>query len=193
VNPFGFKNWSLTIFANKTPQSLLSKTKNQKYTSGIITSRDSFNFTHWYAEARVKIPAWQWLWPAFWLLNTKYEGMKPEIDIMENLWHETNKVHQTYHYYDSTGKLISNESHVQGSIDYSEGYHTFAVQWEPWLIQYYIDGKKTKKIEWPGVASQDMYVLANLAVWWNWPKSPDATTNFPAQFAIDYIRVYEKK
>jgi len=55
------------------------------YLSGIITSYDSFRFTHGYAEARVKLPAGQGLWPAFWLLNSFYVEDVPEIDIMEFL------------------------------------------------------------------------------------------------------------
>ncbi len=192
-NPFSFRDGSLVI----TAQEILEKDRwtynNKKYTSGIITSYDAFKFTHGYAEARLKLPKWQWLWPAFWLLNAYYrEGlMKPEIDIMENLWHEPHKMYQTYHYFDPEGKMISTENHTEAQ-DFSESFHRYWVLWEPWLIQYYIDGMKTHTIRWEMVASEEMYVLANLAVWGSWPGSPDETTPFPAEYMIDWIRVYQK-
>jgi beta-glucanase (GH16 family) len=34
------------------------------------------------------------------------------------------------------------------------------------------------------------YLLLNLAVGGNWPGYPDATTVFPAELTVDYVRVY---
>lgn len=191
MSPFSFSSWSLVITADKTPDDLKSKVNNKTYTSWIITSRDSYNFTYGYAEAKVKVPAWQGLWPAFWLLNTYYVDKKPEIDIMELLGHQPTRAYQTYHYFDTDGKLVSTESHVDG-VDYSKNYHIYSVKWEPGIIQFYIDGQPYKTINDVNVADQEMYILANLAVWGNWPKAPDETTQFPAKYAIDWIRVYQK-
>ncbi len=191
VNPFSFTGENLVITADRTPGTFLDDVDGQEYTSGIITSRDAFNFTHGYAEARVKIPKGKGLWPAFWLLNTYYVDKRPEIDIMENLGHEVGKVHQTYHYYNESHQLISQESTVSEEI-YSDDFHVYSVLWEPGLIQYYVDGVPHNRIEGDGVASQDMYILANLAVGGNWPGSPDTSTIFPAEYEIDYIRVYRK-
>ena len=33
-------------------------------------------------------------------------------------------------------------------------------------------------------------MLLNLAVGGNWPGSPNSSTPFPAQYKIDYVRVY---
>ena len=39
-----------------------------------------------------------------------------------------------------------------------------------------------------------MYVILNLAVGGNWVGYPDETTDFDnAVFAVDYVRVYQKK
>jgi len=35
-----------------------------------------------------------------------------------------------------------------------------------------------------------MYMLANLGVGGSWPGAPDASTRFPANYSIDYIRAY---
>lgn len=195
VSPFSFDGNSMTITASKTPSSLpADRTADQEYISGLITSRDAFKFTHGYAEARVKVPKGQGLWPAFWLLNAYYlDGeKKPEIDIMELLGHQPSRAYQTYHYFDPEGKKISSESHVDKS-DYSDGYYIFSAEWKPGLIQFYIDGEPHHKIEGDGVADEQMYVLANLAVGGWWPGTPDSQTEFPAEYSIDWIRVYQKK
>jgi len=41
------------------------------------------------------------------------------------------------------------------------------------------------------IPSEKMYVLLNLAVGGDWPKSPNADTPFPSTFDIDYVRVYQ--
>jgi beta-glucanase (GH16 family) len=38
---------------------------------------------------------------------------------------------------------------------------------------------------------KEFYLILNLAVGGNWPGYPDGTTNFPADFVVDYIRVYK--
>ncbi len=193
ISPFRFEGGSLVITASRTPDHLRGAVNNQPYTSGLITSYDAFKFTHGYAEARVKIPKGQGFWPAFWLLNAYYvEGQKkPEIDIMENLGHMTNRAYQTYHHFTPTGQLISRESHVD-SVDYSEDYHIFSVEWKPNIIQFYIDGIAHNRIVGDSVANEPMYVLANLAVGGNWPGAPDVLTPFPSEYMIDWIRVYQK-
>ena len=35
-----------------------------------------------------------------------------------------------------------------------------------------------------------MYLLANMAMGGDWAGAPDASTAFPAAYAIDYIRAY---
>ena len=42
------------------------------------------------------------------------------------------------------------------------------------------------------IEKEKMYVLLNLAVGGDWPKSPDANTMFPQSFDVDYVRVYQK-
>jgi beta-glucanase (GH16 family) len=39
------------------------------------------------------------------------------------------------------------------------------------------------------VFEQDMHLLLNLAVGGDWPGSPDASTAFPAELTVDYVRV----
>jgi len=167
------------------------------YLSGIITSYDSFKMTHGYVEARVKLPAGKGLWPAFWLLNTHYVEDAPEIDVMEFLGDGTDTIYHTYHYFDITDgwQKISTPSFETLGPNWTNSFHTFGLAWSPNQIVWYVDGVETRRITDNDykIASQAMYLIANLAVGGNWPGAPDANTVFPAHYEIDYIRAYKRK
>jgi len=236
-NPFEFNGDSLTIKATATSGSVQPparpsqddpawdlypeyryngpsedgpgyQAEDVNYLSGIITSYDSFKMTHGYVEARVKLPAGQGLWPAFWLLNTHYVEDSPEIDVMEFLGQTTDRVYHTYHYFDTADNWAkrSTPSYTSmaeewGITDWTAGFHTFGMSWSPREIVWYVDGIETRRISDQDtinghdvrISSQSMYLIANLAVGGNWPGAPDASTTFPAEFEIDYIRAYKKK
>jgi beta-glucanase (GH16 family) len=195
-DPFTFDGENLTINSIRTPDALREKAIGQPYLSGLITSRDSFNFTYGYAEARAKTPFGKGFWSAFWLLNTVYDrGDEPEIDIMEHIGDDQDVMYHTYHYYDhfeDSEELHSTPSVPVVGIDFTADFHTFAVDWRPGTLIFYVDGIETYRLDDPRVSSVDMYVLANTAVGGWWPGSPDETTQFPAEYQLDYIRVYQK-
>lgn len=170
---------------------------NRKYLSGIISSLESFNFTHGYAEMRAKLPYGQGLWPAFWQFTTKYVEDVPEVDIMEMLGHDSYTVNHTYHFFDieNNWQLISTPTFKTSGPNFTDDFHTFGVMWEPKKLVWYVDGVAVKTLtEDDGyvIPKQAMYVIANLAVGGNWPGSPDASTPFPARYDIDYIKIYRK-
>ena len=167
------------------------------YLSGVITSYESFKTTHGYVEARLKLPAGRGLWPAFWMLPTHYVQDVPEIDVMEFLGQDVDRVYHTYHYFDVADdwQLISTPSFPSFATDWTADFHTFGMSWSPRKIIWYIDGVKVKEINDSEylIPNQAMYLLANLAVGGNWPGPPDASTLFPATYEIDYVRAYKKR
>lgn len=191
-NPFTFDGNYMTINTIKTPPELLSRAGNQPYLSGLITSYDAFKFTYGYAETRAKFTHGRGYWPAFWLLNAYYGDADPEIDIMEFIGHNQDVMYHTYHYFDSNGELRSTDSLPVVGIDFTADFHTFAVEWSPGLLIFYVDGIETERVVDINVSDQDMYVLANQAVGGWWAGSPDDTTPFPGKYIIDYIRVYQR-
>ncbi|HRR57691.1 MAG TPA: hypothetical protein P5057_12060, partial [Acidobacteriota bacterium] len=44
----------------------------------------------------------------------------------------------------------------------------------------------------PAPFDQRFHLLMNVAVGGNWPGAPDATTQFPQEMVVDYVRVYQK-
>ena len=196
-NPFSFENGKLIISADIIPSNERSQYNGKKYTSGIITTYDSHQYSYGYTEARIKIPRGKGLWPAFWQLNQLYRSylIEPEIDIMENLWDNTRKVYQTYHHYNNSKPWRPQEhyeSHKQDH-DYASDYHVYAVERGPGFLQFYIDDQPTNRIEWQyNISDENMYILLNLAVGWGWPWSPDNSTQFPAKYYIDWVRMYSQ-
>jgi len=169
------------------------------YTSGVITSYDSFKFVNGYAEIRAKVPQGDGLWPAFWLLNAYYVGRLPEIDIMEILGENPSTGYHTFHHNDSSGNAVQNQytsSRTTTSAGYADGFHTYGVRWTPSEIIWYVDGIEVGTHTQPqgdNNAYQLMYVIANLAVGGNFNSAPVDPSLFPISYDIDYIRVYQEQ
>jgi beta-glucanase (GH16 family) len=163
------------------------------YTSGMVMTGGrrgvraaAFAFTYGYAEARVRVPKGKGLWPAFWLLPVSYDS-RPEIDAMEILGDNPSAVHMHFHYADQ------DVGTTWTGPDFSAGWHTFGVDWEPNAIVWYVDGvERWRFTDASVIPHEPMYLLANLAVGGSWPGDPDATTPFPSSYDLDYIRVWQR-
>jgi Beta-glucanase/Beta-glucan synthetase len=162
--------------------------KTYHYASGMISSVN-FSFTYGYVEMRAKIAAGKGMWSAFWTLPTD-GSWPPEIDVQETLGRDPTVAHMRYHYGTSNSQVRAD---WQGP-DFSAGWHTFAIDWEPDAVTWYIDGvARGQDTNAATVTNKPMYLLANLAVGAPWPGVPDATTVFPAKYEIDYIRVWQRQ
>jgi len=168
------------------------------YTSGMVSTggkvdeiAPGFVFTYGYVEARVKVPKGQGLWPALWLLPANH-GWPPEIDVMEIVGNEPNVTHMTYHYPRPDG-TAANVGTSWAGPDFSADWHTFAVDWSPEALVWYVDGvERSRYTVAANITSEPSYVLLNLAVGGNWPGAPDATTPFPSDYLVDYVRVWNR-
>ena len=178
------KNGSLHLKAEKRTMG------GMPYTSGMATSYGKFAQTFGYFEIRVKVPKGKGYWPAFWLLP-ETKAWPPEIDVLEILDHEPNKVYMTNHWKNAQGKHEGKGDSWVGP-DFSADFHTFAVDWSARAIVWYVDGKERYRAT-ENIPTEPMYVLVNLAVGGDWPGLPDEKTVFPSTMDVDYIRVYQRK
>ncbi len=191
-------NGVLTLSARKQTVNA-SNGQTYNYTSGMITtgpttanSKDTrFSFTYGYMEMRAKVPGGQGLWPAFWTLPADL-NWPPEIDVFEIIGDSPDVINMHYHYPNGTDEGGDNGKAWTGP-DFSAGWHTFGVDWEPNAITWYVDGVERRTYtDTSNITSKPMFLLANLAVGGSWPGSPDASTQFPALYQIDYIHVWQK-
>jgi beta-glucanase (GH16 family) len=172
------------------------------YTSGRIKTQDHFSFTYGHAEARIKVSGSQGLWPAFWLLGANYPTAGwpgcGEIDIMEHVGKEPNTIYSTLHAPAYNGGGGYGAPYNLGS-DFQAGFHIFAVDWAADHMTFYVDGnvfftanKSTiESTRGPWVYDHPFFIILNNAVGGDWPGAPDATSVFPNNMVIDYVRVYQ--
>jgi beta-glucanase (GH16 family) len=176
-----------------------------QYTSGRILTKNLFTQKYGRFEASMKLPAGQGMWPAFWMQGdaTGSAGTgwpaRGELDIMENIGREPSTVHGSLHgpgY--SGGNSITGSYTLPSGQRFSDGFHTFAVEWDPNEIRWYVDSTlyetRTRADLPPGttwVFDHPFYLILNSAVGGQWPGNPDGTTAFPQRLLIDYVRVYK--
>lgn len=173
------------------------------YTSARCTTRDRVEFMFGKVEARIKVPEGQGLWPAFWMLGADFPEVgwpaSGEIDIMEYVGKEPRSTHGTIH-----GPGYSGSSGLGMRYIFDDpvaaDYHVFGIEWEPDVIRWTIDGEVFHTAspdtlygmgEW--AFNHAFFLLINVAVGGNWPGNPDATTRFPQQMLIDWIRIYQRR
>ena len=170
------------------------------YTSGRMKTEGRQAWQFGRVEARIQIPAGQGIWPAFWMLGTE-GGSWPnigEIDIMENIGREPNMVHGTVHGPGYSGADGVGAGYTLSAEPFADDFHTFAIEWEPDAIRWYVDGINYNTItpeDVPGDWVYDdhpFFLILNVAVGGDWPGNPDDTTTFPQTMKVDYIRIYEK-
>jgi len=232
-NPFELNGSRLAIRAIRNPLKTNNNKKGhgalremvaqQDFLSGALTTYDKFTQKYGYFEARIKIPNHVGAFPAFWLHHQKrkYEGTRrTEIDIMENLGHAPWYIYNSFHYFKNVSASYGGdavfvkpqpEGQIYNGTDFSQDYHTYAVEWEPGHVTWFVDGQKVSELYDNAVDYEDLYIIMNMAIggyWTNYPESSgglgrNSNDFFPTQndlndFAnpaleIDYVRVYKRK
>jgi beta-glucanase (GH16 family) len=179
---FKVKDGKLHIIANPLPPG-----SSHPYASGLISSHKSFATEYGRFEIRCKVPRGKGLWPAFWLLPPD-TSWPPEIDVFETIGSDPSTVYMTTHWSED-GQHRKNGKGFTGP-DFSEDFHTFAMEWSENTIVWYVDDVERHRVK-NRSPKGPMYLLTNLAVGGPWPGAPDEATRFPATYEVDYIRVYK--
>jgi beta-glucanase (GH16 family) len=183
---FVVSNGVLRVQAEK--RKALYAGKQRSYTSGMMTTYGKFSQQYGRFEIRCRVPKGKGMWPAFWLLPDPL-GWPPEIDVLEILGHEPDKIYMTHHFRGEQRKRASSGGSWKGP-DFSADFHEFAVEWSSEQIVWFVDGKERFRST-KTIPQTKMYLLVNLAVGGDWPGAPNENTVFPSAFEVDYIRAYE--
>jgi beta-glucanase (GH16 family) len=170
------------------------------FTSARLKTKGLFAARFGRAEARIKLPSGQGIWPAFWMLGESIDGQKwpdcGEIDIMENIGKEPGTVHGTVHGPGYSGaKGITASLVLPNHVRFSDDFHTFRIEWAPQTVSFYVDDVRYHTVtpsSLPAGASwvfdHPFFLLLNVAVGGGFPGPPDSTTVFPQDMLVDYVR-----
>ncbi len=175
------------------------RAKRFPFTSGMVTTgryygesprADRFSFTYGHVEVRAKMPRGQGLWPAIWMLPSTLKS-RPEVDIMEALGHAPDTLQLHFHYQD--GEQAKSVGRAVRTGDLSRDWHVFGLEWRPDALIWRLDGNQVWRFTDKAlIPSEPMYLLINLAVGGDWPGPPDDSTVFPADFRVDYVRIWTR-
>ncbi len=184
-------------------------TSSGDYTSARLNTQGLFSFQYGRFEMRARVPEAQGFWPAGWLMGNNIATVGwpacGEMDVLERVnaaktpdWNE-GSVHGVGFTGDIGLGTVINFPSGQTAAD----WHTYGMIWSKGTVAYYIDDpahpyvtyttadmKKLNGAEWPFDAGQSSFILLNLAIGGDWPGAPNASTPFPAEMLVDYVRVY---
>ena len=180
------------------------------YTSARLKTQGLFSFQYGRFEVRALVPEAQGFWPAAWLLGNNISTVDwpacGEQDVLERVnsaatpdWNE-GSVHGTG-FTGSTG--LGTQYHFPSGQTAAQ-WHTYGMIWSKGSVAYYVDDPSNvyatfntasltplnDAAVWPFDVGQSNFIILNLAIGGSWPGSPDATTPFPSEMLVDYVRVY---
>jgi beta-glucanase (GH16 family) len=174
-----------------------------RYTSSRLITKGKREFKHGRIDIRAVLPETQGIWPALWTLGGDIDRVNwpacGEIDIMELLGHEPNKIHGTAHYGPDWMQHRSKGTStlLPAGEKFSTKFHVFSIDWTEDNIKWYLDDRLFFEFKKSDVGTFDYpfnkphYLLFNVAVGGNWPGSPNTSTVFPQQMIVDYVRVFQ--
>jgi beta-glucanase (GH16 family) len=182
-------------------------TGGKPYVSGRVHSNFAQRHGRW--EIRADLPTSRGMWPAIWLLPNTSQYNWPsqgEIDIMENRGTQPNLTSSAYHYgtnppYFHDYRFSEQTTSRFGTpVNYHTGFHTYAVEWDANKLRFFVDDVNHWTLynsdidNYLSRQTAPMQVLLNTAIGGDFlgDQQPDASSVFPQQFLIDYVRVYQK-
>lgn len=187
----------LIIEARKEPY------RGAEITSASLTTQGRAAWTYGRIEVRAKLPTGRGTWPAIWMLGTNITEVDwpacGEIDIMENVGFDPDRVHSYVH--------TAAFNHVIGTQKGSsliierpyDDFHIYAAEWYQDRIDFFVDGRTHFTFEntgggpdeWP--FDEPHYLILNLAIGGGWGGQEGIDDSiFPQQYVIDYVRIYKR-
>jgi len=183
------------------------KMAGREYTSARLVTRDKGDWLYGKIEISAKLPSGLGTWPAIWMLPTDWEyGGWPgsgEIDIMEHVGFDQDRVHASIHTKAFNHMINTNKGN--GGVEVtgaSEEFHLYSIEWLPDRIFFFIDNEQVYEYDphrytpeadyshWP--FDKRFHLLINIALGGNWGGQrgfdPDM---LPVTMEIDFVRIYQ--
>ncbi|TGD79417.1 glycoside hydrolase family 16 protein [Hymenobacter wooponensis] len=208
----GWGNRELQNYTNSTENvfteggNLVIRAKQQQlggnaYTSGRIITKGKQSFQFGRLDVRAKVPKGKGVWPAIWMLGSDIDQNNwpvcGEIDIMELRGSKPREMLSTMHFGTSSADHRYVGTTERLAADLSDDFHVFSMVRSKNLMRFYLDGREyyrfTDSSASPYPFNNPFFVILNVAVGGDFDGNPDATTTFPQQMQVDYVRFYQYK
>jgi beta-glucanase (GH16 family) len=153
-------NGVLLIRARGRTGFVTSEGKKFDFTSGRMDTRDKFQFTYGTAAARMRLPAGEGLWPAFWVLGAGPWPATGEIDVMENVGDPT-WVSAAMHGpgYSGDTPIVRRDTFPAGQD--ITGWHVYAVDWTPDSLVFRVDDRAIYRVTRPMITKYGRWAFDN--------------------------------
>ena len=188
------KNGNLVISVNK------EKHEGHEYTSARLNTYGKFDFRYGKIEARIKMPSGNNLQSRFWMLPVTLDygswASSGQIDIVQAIGEKPAAVSGGLYFAGPSRahKHVSKE-YAGKNIDFSQGYHIYTLQWQPYEMQWLVDGKlhavqnqwNSVEADYPAPFDKPFYLVLNVAVL---KGIVGDMVTWPQQMSVDWIRVY---
>lgn len=200
----GWGNNELQFYTNRQDNAVVSggtlkiiaKKENYSgsaYTSARLLTKDKFSIKYGKIEVRAKMPTGIGTWPALWMLGSNYSSVGwpacGEIDIMEHLGRDLNKIYSSLHYPGYFGGNAVTKTLVIPTA--TSAFHNYIVEWTPNYIKFYVDTQLfhtfTNKNLLP--FNQKFFMIMNMAMGGNFGGAVDPSF-VSATMEVDYVKVY---
>jgi beta-glucanase (GH16 family) len=151
---------------------------------GQVNTDGTFSQAYGYFEIRAQLPADPGYLGAIWMMPVHSGALYSELDIAEVV--SDNPSTLTYNVWrpnpDGGWANVANTS---------QGFHTYAVDWEPDNITWYFDGKQIAQTTTPSYMNQPMFLILSNESGTNdsWGGAPASGSS--SQMLVDYVRVYD--
>jgi beta-glucanase (GH16 family) len=202
---------NLVITAVETVSTRGRRTTSS-YTSARINTQSKLTVLYGTIEARIMVPDLaNGLWPAFWTLGDNFPTAGwpdcGELDIMEmgnvsaiNEGVVNRRVGSTAHW-DYNNSYAGYGLSYDAPSDLNGSFHIFRMEWTPTMITTYLDNAQIWAFDISNPSSfggeefhQPHCIILNLAVGGSFTgifSDADITAPFPAEYVIDYVRIYD--
>ncbi|WP_315823790.1 carbohydrate-binding protein [Paraflavitalea speifideaquila] len=168
------------------------------YTSARMKTQGRKSWKYGKIEARIAMPAFQGVWPAFWMLgdNIGTAGWPAcgEIDIMEHVNTEQ-RTYGTIHWSDPNNNYASYGGNTAVSVT---GFHVYTIEWTAASIKWFVDGVQFHEanilngVNGTSEFHNNAFLILNMAIGGNWPGFTVNNGALPANMYVDYVRVYQQ-
>ncbi|RAW01649.1 carbohydrate-binding protein [Pseudochryseolinea flava] len=168
------------------------------YTSARMKTQGRKSWKYGKIEARIAMPSFQGIWPAFWMLGDNITSVGwpacGEIDIMEHV-NTGNQVFGTIHWQDHNNTYAQYSGNT--TANNITTFHVYTIEWDGSLIKWFVDGVKFHEasiangVNGTSEFHNNFFLLLNLAVGGNWPGFTIDNNAFPTNMYVDYVRVYQ--